>query len=148
VSKAFLVDLEKCRYSYPSFDLAHATLYTSTTWDVSTRTVLSVDEVCRTYAAWSQQVPPVLARDAMAWHVPLRRAMWLWSITWCAKWRVTSRQAAAKSRDGEDWSAQKLSASLAGHVSERVDHYLSLDTVRWCCREFDSLERLMADGLV
>ena len=29
--KAYLVDLEKCRYSYPSFDLAHATLYTSTT---------------------------------------------------------------------------------------------------------------------
>ena len=32
---AVLVDLEKCRYSYAQPDLAHATRYTSTTWDAA-----------------------------------------------------------------------------------------------------------------
>ena len=52
--RAYLVDLEKCRYSYPSFDLAHATLYTSTTWDMDTHTVLSRPAMCwQTYRAWT-----------------------------------------------------------------------------------------------
>ena len=42
---AVLVDLEKCRYAYPGLDLAHATLYTSTTWDLDTHAVLSQNEV-------------------------------------------------------------------------------------------------------
>jgi hypothetical protein len=141
--KAYLVDLEKCRYSYPSFDLAHATLYTSTTWDVDSHTVLSPSEVLAAYSAWGKQVDDALAADAQAWHLPLRRAMWLWSITWCAKWRVASRAAAAKAQDGEDWSAQNLDAALASHVRERVDHYLSSTGVEWVLVEFETLAHRM-----
>jgi hypothetical protein len=143
LSKAYLVDLEKCRYSYPSFDLAHATLYTSTTWDVDSHTVLSPSEVLAVYNAWGSQVDEALASDAQAWHLPLRRAMWLWSITWCAKWRVASRAAAAKAQDGEDWSAQNLDAALASHVRERVDHYLSSTGVEWVLAEFEALQQPM-----
>jgi hypothetical protein len=142
--KAYLVDLEKCRYSYPGFDLAHATLYTSTTWDTDSQTILQPDDVLATYRTWGAQVDEALALDAQRWHLPLRRAMWLWSVTWCAKWRVASRAEAAKAQDGEDWSAQNLDPALARHVRERVDHYLSNEGVAWVCAEFDALERRMS----
>jgi hypothetical protein len=141
--KAFLVDLEKCRYSYPSFDLAHASLYTSTTWDWDSHTVLGVKDVLATYRAWSMQVDTNLALDAQRWHLPLRRAMWLWSVTWCAKWRVASRAAKALAQDGEDWSAQNLDPVLASHVRERVDHYLSAEGLAWVNAEFDALSECM-----
>jgi hypothetical protein len=146
LEKAYLVDLEKCSYSYPSFDLAHATLYTSTTWDLDSHTILSPDEVMAAYQAWSQNVDAALAQDAKRWHLPLRRAMWLWSLTWCAKWRVASRAEAALGNDGEDWSDQNLESALAAHVRGRVDHYLSLEGVQWVCDEFDALEKRMAAG--
>jgi hypothetical protein len=139
--RAYLVDLEKCRYSYPGFDLAHATLYTSTTWDTDSTTVLSVDDVLSAYGAWGTQVDSTLAQDAQRWHLPLRRAMWLWSVTWCAKWRVASRAAAASGGDGEDWSAQNIEATLAAHVRERVDHYLSAGGIAIVRSEFDALAR-------
>lgn len=140
--KAYLVDLEKCRYSYPSLDLAHATLYTSTTWDVDSHTVLRVQDVLATYRAWAQRVDAALADDAAKWHLPLRRAMWLWSVTWCAKWRVASRAAAAEQMDGEDWSDENLDPALAAHVRERVDHYLSAEGVSCVLAEFDQLADL------
>lgn len=140
-ARAFLVDLEKCRYSYPSFDLAHATLYTSTTWDVDSQTVLRPDEVLTAYRAWGQQVDAALVQDAQRWHLPLRRAMWLWSLTWCAKWRVASATARAAGSDGEDWSAQNIDARLAAHVRERVDHYLSAEGVAWVSAELETLNK-------
>ncbi len=138
--RAVLVDLEKCRYAFPGLDLAHATLYTSTTWDVDTRAVLSVDEVVAFYAVWSQAVGP-LAAGAQAWHVPLRRAMWLWSVTWCAKWRALSVESARFGADGEDWSSERSDAALVAHVRNRVDHYLSAEVVADVLDGFDLLER-------
>ncbi|WP_296490425.1 phosphotransferase [Rhodoferax sp.] len=138
--RAVLVDLEKCRYAYPGLDLAHATLYTSTTWDVDTHAVLTVEQVQAFYAAWTLAVGP-LAAGAWAWHVPLRRAMWLWSVTWCAKWRALSgahRQALA---DGEDWSGERSEAALVNHVRGRVDHYLSPAVVSEVMDGFDQLGR-------
>ena len=63
---AVLVDLEKCRYSYPGLDLAHATLYTSTTWDVATHAVLTHDQVAEAYRQWADAVGPELAQAAGA----------------------------------------------------------------------------------
>ena len=138
--KAVLVDLEKCRYSYPGLDLAHATLYTSTTWDVDTRASLRVGELLEFYAAWSAAAGP-LGAGAQAWHLPLRRAMWLWSISWCVKWRALSGLPAAATADGEDWAAEGSDAALIAHVRERVDHYLSAGVVGQVLEEFDALEK-------
>lgn len=135
---AVLVDLEKGRYGAPSLDLAHATLYTSTTWDVESRAVLSPDDIVAFHAAWAA-VPGV--PDAARWHLPLRRAMWLWSVTWCAKWQVLSAQSRRERADGEDWSAEASDAALIAHVRERVAHYLHPATVEWCLAEFAALER-------
>ena len=143
-SKAYLVDLEKCRYSYPGFDLAHATLYTSTTWDMCSHVVLSTEEVSNAYSSWEQYVGSSLAASAAPWHIALRRAMWLWSITWCAKWRVASQAATSLSKDDEDWSAEQLDKPLATHVKERVDHYLTAACVQNVRADFADLEASLA----
>jgi thiamine kinase-like enzyme len=139
---AVLVDLEKCRYAYPGLDLAHATLYTSTTWDLHTHAVLSQSEVVEAYRVWAETAGP-LAAASRAWQVPLRRAMWLWSITWCAMWRVLSRQRASVSAAGEDWSAERSDDRLVAHVRGRVDHYLSEAVVEQVLAGFDPLERAL-----
>jgi len=130
--RAILVDLEKCRYSAPQLDLAHATLYTSTTWDVASHAVLDAGQVEAAHRRWLAQVggdDGARARAA-AWLVPMRRAMWLWSLTWCAKWRVLSARAARHDGRGEDWSAEASGAALVAHVRDRVDHYLEPATAR------------------
>lgn len=137
---ACLVDLEKCRYSYPGLDLAHATLYTSTTWDVDSHAVLSLEQVLGAHAAWAQAVGEPVAQASRPWWGPLRRAMWLWSVTWCAKWRVVSGAQADAGAGGEDWSASHSNAALVAHVRERVDHYLSPAVVAQVLAEFDALE--------
>jgi thiamine kinase-like enzyme len=141
--RAMLVDLEKCRYSYAPLDLAHATLYTSTTWDLDSQTVLSTTEIAQAYAAWERAVGSAFAQAARPWHVPLRRAMWLWSVTWCAKWRATSGAAARAGSEGEDWSTQRSSDALAQHVRERTAHYLAPPTVQAVLQGFDALEALL-----
>ncbi len=137
--RAVLVDLEKARYSLPPLDLAHATLYTSTTWDVASRAVLTVDAVRAFQQRWQSQC--VGAEAWRDWLAPLRAAMWLWSVSWCAKWRVTSAQAPLVSTDGEDWSAQRSDAALVAHVRSRVDDYLSPEGVK---RVVDELSALAA----
>ena len=138
-----LVDLEKCRYSYPGLDLAHATLYTSTTWDIDSHAVLDLADVVGAYATWARAVGAIASDAAEAWHVPLRRAMWLWSITWCAKWRALSGEAAHASADGEDWSTEHSDSALVAHVRGRVDHYLSPAVVAQVLAEFDALDQAL-----
>lgn len=136
--QAVLVDLEKCRYSHPGLDLAHATLYTSTTWDLHSQAVLTTEQEAGFLHAWALQAGP-LAEACRAWHLPLRRAMWLWSVTWCAKWRATSARAPVA--DGEDWSARRSDPALVAHVRERVDHYLQAEMVQQVLVGFDALQQ-------
>lgn len=142
--EATLVDLEKCRYGYPGLDLAHATLLTSTTWDVATRAVLTPADVVAFHEAWAQAVGGALAAAARPWHLPLRRAMALWSLTWCCMWRVRSRLPAAAPEAGEDWSASRSDPALVAHVRERVDHYLSPEAMAFQRDEWAELARHLA----
>lgn len=140
--RAILVDLEKARYSYPSFDLAHATLYTSTTWDTDIYAVLTHEAVLSAYSAWEDAMDAAAVQEYQGWHGPLRLAMWLWSITWCAKWRLLSQRASADT-SAEDWSYQLSSESLISHVRERVDHYLSAEIVHQVWTECQTLEEAL-----
>ncbi|WP_420725830.1 aminoglycoside phosphotransferase family protein [Hwanghaeella sp. LZ110] len=130
---AILVDLEKGRYGGAGFDLAHATLYTSTTWDVATYSEPSRDEIAHFYDCWRASLPTALGDVLSPYLMPMRRLMWLWSITWCAKWRVESakqiRAAKHQVQDTEDWSAENTSARLIDHVRGRVDLYLSPEII-------------------
>lgn len=140
---AVLVDLEKCRYSYPGLDLAHATLYTSTTWDVDSCADLSLEQVVGFYQSWSRALGSA-AEPAMAWHVPLRRAMWLWSLSWCAKWRAMSGRDPDPAAAGEDWSTEHSDSALVAHVRGRVDHYLSEPVIAAVLAEFEALDAAFA----
>ena len=134
---AVLVDIEKARYSHPPLDLAHATLFTSTTWDVDCSAELTPAQVQATYGEWQDHCD--IGASLRPWFVPLRAAMWLWSITWCAKWRVLSPRQARSTGDGEDWSRQNSSDALIAHVRERVDCYLSLPGVERVVQELEVL---------
>lgn len=131
--RAFLVDLEKGRYGGAGFDLAHATLYTSTTWDVATHSEPTRAEIDGFHDAWRAAMPDDLAGRLEPFLSPMRRLMWLWSITWCAKWRVESakdfRVDKHEASNTEDWSAANSNTSLIDHVRGRVDLYLTPDIV-------------------
>lgn len=138
--KAILVDLEKARYSGSGLDLAHATLYTSTTWDADINIRLSVEEVCAFYTTWSTEVGECLSSRAQAYLLPMRRLMWLWSVTWCAKWRVQCRLTALRNKhvanNTEDWAAENNPEQLVLHVDERVNHYLQSEVISNILQEF------------
>ena len=141
--RAVLVDLEKARYSAPPLDLAHATLYTSTTWDVASHAVLSPDQVARACTMWLGHLPEADRAALSPWILPMRRAMWLWSMTWCAKWRVLSAAEAKTTQTGEDWAADNSEAALIAHVRGRVDHYLAPETAARLDKEFGVLADLI-----
>lgn len=137
--RAILVDLEKARYGAAGFDLAHATLYTSTTWDVDSRAVLDRDQVAAFHTAWLDAVPDELASATATWLLPLRRMMWLWSVTWCAKWRVQSGQD-ADGQSTENWSADLSEDALVAHVADRVDDYLDPETIARVRTDWDETD--------
>ncbi|MBS9402854.1 phosphotransferase [Halomonas sp. TRM85114] len=139
--RAVLVDLEKCRYGLPGFDLAHASLYTSTTWDIHSRAVLTAAEVAAFYRHWI--AASGFAGDA-ATLLACRRAMWLWSLTWCAKWRVSHLRAQDAHARGEDWSTELSDKALIAHVRNRVDHYLSVAAIEHVREEFRALASALA----
>ncbi len=116
--RAVLVDLEKARYSYPALDLAHATLYTSTTWDMQTHASLDAVQVADAYSHWWRGAQ--LPEGDRAWLAPLRRAMALWSLTWCAQWLHRNAQALAPTEPNP---------TLWRHVHERSTHYLSAQVI-------------------
>ena len=82
----------------------------------------------------------VLADAVAPWLLDLRRMMWLWSVTWCAKWRVKSQEAALTGdragRSTEDWSAELSEPALVAHVADRVEHYLDPATIERVRRDW------------
>ncbi len=127
--RALIVDLEKALYGSPGTDLAHATIYSSTTWDPDTRAELSLDEVAAFYRHYLEALDERLAERLRPWLVPMRRLTMLRAITWCAKWQVLHRRAgvAAKHEAGrtEDWSAENSDPAVIAHVAACVADYLS-----------------------
>lgn len=133
-ARAVIVDLEKALYGSPATDLAHATLYSSTTWDPDTWAALSLDEVAAFYRRYLELIGEALAQDLAPWLVPLRRITLLRAVTWCAKWRVLHARARREHQDlagsAEDWSAENTDPATIAHVAERVDDYLAPETLK------------------
>jgi len=136
--QAVLVDLEKMRYGLPPLDLAHATLYTSTTWDVSASFELSVVQIAAAYQTWIDAMGHEAAPYLRAL-VPLRTLMWLWSVTWCAKWLGESSRPRHQDGVGEDWSQDNSESTLVAHVHNRVTHYLEPATIARVLAELEAL---------
>lgn len=135
--RAILVDLEKCRYGLPGIDLAHTSLYTSTTWDISSQAVLSLSDVIDFYRHWQDTLGITVDTDTL---VACRRATWLWSLTWCTKWRAQHINARDAQQRGEDWSAELTDPAVIEHVRDRVEHYLSLPVIDHVHSELQCLQ--------
>lgn len=128
---AVIVDLEKVLYGAPGIDLAHATVLTSTTWDLESRAELSVDAVAGFYERYLTAVGRERAALLRPWLLPLRRILALRALTWCVLWSVEHlrevRDLAAS--EGRDWAAGSSDAALIAHVADRVAEYLRPETV-------------------
>jgi aminoglycoside phosphotransferase (APT) family kinase protein len=119
---AVLVDLEKALYGSPAIDLAHATLPTSTTWDIDVQVTLSQEAIAGFYSAYLALLSPEAAAALRPWLLPCRRLTWLRTMMWCARWRV----AAASS---PDWSAERVDPVLLAHIRSRIAAFLEPEMV-------------------
>lgn len=127
------VDLEKAVYGAPAIDLAHASLHTSTTWDVAATAILSRADIEAFYAAYLALLPAPLREALRPWLLPLRRLTWLRSVTWCVHYRGESARARRRDKhlaaSTEDWSSEDVDAALTTHVEGRVSDYLDPATI-------------------
>jgi aminoglycoside phosphotransferase (APT) family kinase protein len=131
--KAVIVDLEKALYGSPGVDLAHASIYSSTTWDLATQAELSSGEVAAFYRRYleiaRESGGAAFAEALRPWLIPMRRLLFLRAITWCALWRVSHETAARAAKESaestRDWSAENSDPALIAHVKGRTDLYLS-----------------------
>jgi hypothetical protein len=105
-------------YGSPAIDLAHATLYTSTTWDLEVQAVLSHDEVSGFYRHYHAAVGAGAAGLLRPWLVPARRLTWLRTMMWAVRLRVL---------DGRN--ELDLDPRLARHIRARLEVFFKPDTV-------------------
>jgi hypothetical protein len=115
---AVLVDLERICYGSPAIDLAHATLYTSTTWDLEVQAVLSPDEVSGFYRRYLAEVGPARAAVLHPWLRPARRLTWLRTMMWAVRLRAL-----------DESHRLSLDPRLARHIKARLDDFFDPGTV-------------------
>jgi hypothetical protein len=127
--RAMLVDLEKAAYGSPAIDVAHATLYTSTTWDAEVDAELSAAEVAHFYDGYLAKIDAGLAERLRPLLAPSRRLTWLRTMMWCVRWL------AAAAESGE-WSAAHVDPALLRHMRRRVAVFLDPATVARVRREW------------
>lgn len=144
--RAVIVDLEKALYGTPAIDLAHATVHTSTTWDLESRAELTTGEIAGFYRHYLEAVGAARAAALRPWLLPLRRILALRALTWCVLWSAEHRREIrdpTETDGGRDWSAAKSEAALVRHVAGRVAEYLRPDTVERMRAESEALAALL-----
>jgi len=120
--KAYFVDLEKAMYALPAIDLAHATLYTSTRFDPDIDAILTQEETAAFYRNYLAHIEPGRAAQLRPWLAPLRRLVWLRTMTWCVKWAV-------ESRGGGGWSRRRLDLRTRDHMEACLEDFFDPTTI-------------------
>jgi hypothetical protein len=115
---AVLVDLERVCYGSPAIDLAHATLYTSTTWDIEVQAVLSRADVEDFYRRYLTAAGPERAAELRPWLLPARRLTWLRTMMWAARWRALAER-----------DALTVEARLRDHIARRLADFFRPEIV-------------------
>ena len=116
--EAVLVDLERVCYGSPAIDLAHATLYTSTTWDIEVQAVLSRSDVEGFYRHYLGTLDEAGTRALRRFLLPARRLTWLRTMLWAARWRALM-----------EGNAFPVDPGLADHISRRLEDFFAPETV-------------------
>lgn len=123
---AVFVDLEKACIGSAAVDLAHASVYTSTTWMPGGQAA-DARVIHAFYQKYLQALPDDRQQGLRPWLAPMRRLLSLRALTWCALWLAEHEQ------PDSGWS--KAPDDLKAHVKGRALHYLSMP----------ALERITAD---
>lgn len=118
--RAIFVDIEKTIYGSPAVDLAHATLYTSTTWDVDCGVALAPDAVAGFYRDYLARIAGDLAQRLKPWLAPMRRLTWLRTTTWACRFKAEMLD---RGKAGDPASR------YVRHVAARTAEFLSAATI-------------------
>jgi hypothetical protein len=117
-AEAVLVDLERVCYGSPAIDLAHASLFTSTTWDLEVQAVLSREDVLAFYRQYLAEVGPERATALRPGLRPARRLTWLRTMMWAVRLRAL-----------DESGSLSLDPRLARHIRARLDDFFDPVTV-------------------
>jgi len=135
--KAYFVDLEKALYGSPGIDLGHATILTSTLWDIEVQATLSKSEIVAFYAAYLSYLPLKLTSEIRPWLLPMRRLAWLRSVTWSCKWFVQQHKK-IKIEDG-------FRSKIQSHLTRRLSAFVDLETIHMVRSEWTGSNKLVLD---
>ncbi|HTZ79660.1 MAG TPA: phosphotransferase [Stellaceae bacterium] len=115
---AVLVDLERVCYGSPAIDLAHATLYTSTTWDIEVQAELPRAEVEGFYRRYLAAAGNARTAELRPWLLPARRLTWLRTMMWAARWRALAER-----------DALSVEPALRHHIARRLSDFFRPETI-------------------
>ena len=135
--KVHFIDLEKALYGSPAVDLGHATVLTSTLWDISVQTELNYEEVRAFYHTYLDLLPSVMADEIRPWLLPLRRLAWLRSTTWSCKWYAEHHR--------NQPAEMGLRARVQDHVARRLRLFVDVETILRVRAEWMSPDPLRLD---
>lgn len=131
------IDLEKALYGSPAVDLGHATVLTSTLWDIDVQADLSFDDIRQFYADYLDFLPRHAADGLRPWLLPMRRLTWLRSTTWSCKWYAEQHRDRAVETG--------LRARIRDHVGRRLSAFVDVDTITRVRAEWSGSHRLTLD---
>ncbi|MCZ8122508.1 MAG: phosphotransferase [Magnetospirillum sp.] len=109
--RAYFVDIEKCVYSLPGLDLAHAVTRPALAWDADCATTLGPADIDAYIRAWSTKVGDALTRETLAAMRPFRRLVWLRTTSQFVRFRVEGTHKALDGRYA-DHAEKAIAAAL------------------------------------
>jgi hypothetical protein len=133
----YFTDLEKALYGSPAVDLGHATVLTSTLWDIDVQAELTLREIQGFYASYLGYLPTGMADAVRPWLLPMRRLTWLRSTTWSCKW-YAERHRGQTEETG-------LRARIRDHVGGRLAAFVDVGTITRVREEWSGARRLVLD---
>jgi hypothetical protein len=114
--RAYAVDLERCAYTLPGFDLAHACSLPATSWDVDCAASLNASQIDNFVRAWATRVGDPIARETVGLFRPFRRLIWLRTTCVFVRFKAEGTHKALEPRAAE-------------HAQKSIDAALDIATI-------------------
>jgi len=114
--RAYAVDLVRCAYTLPGFDLAHACSLPATSWDPDCAAALNSSQIDEFMRVWEKRVGDPIARETVGLFRPFRRLIWL-------------RTTAVFLRFKAEGPHKALEPRAAAHAQKAIDTALDIATI-------------------